>query len=83
MRLLHLVEEHDGVGLAAHGLGELAALLVADVAGRGSHEPAHRVAFLVLAHVDADDGLLSVEERRRQRLGQLGLAGAHRACRGP
>ena len=29
--LFDLVEEHHGVGLAAHGLGELAALLVADV----------------------------------------------------
>ena len=33
MRLLYLVEEHDGEGLAAHLLGELAALLVAHVAG--------------------------------------------------
>jgi len=32
--LLDLVEQHDGERLAAHGLGELAALLVAHVAGR-------------------------------------------------
>ena len=32
VRLLDLVEEHDGVGPAADGLGELAALVVADVA---------------------------------------------------
>ena len=36
VRLLDLVEEHDRVRLAAHGLGQLAALLVADVAGRGA-----------------------------------------------
>ena len=30
--LLDLVEEDDGVGPAAHGLGELAALVIADVA---------------------------------------------------
>ena len=34
VRLLDLVEQHDRVGLAPHRLGELAALLVADVAGR-------------------------------------------------
>ena len=32
--LLDLVEEHDREGLATHGLGELSALLVANVAGR-------------------------------------------------
>ena len=39
VRLLDLVEEHDAVGAAAHGLGELAALLVADVAGRRADQP--------------------------------------------
>ena len=34
VRLLDLVEENHAVGLAAHGLGELAALLVAHVPGR-------------------------------------------------
>ena len=37
--LLDLVEEHDGERLAAHLLGELAALLVADVAGRRAEQP--------------------------------------------
>jgi hypothetical protein len=32
--LLDLVEQHHGERLAAHLLGELAALFVADVAGR-------------------------------------------------
>ena len=40
--LLDLVEQHDGVGPAAHRLGELAALLVADVAGRRADEPRRR-----------------------------------------
>ena len=39
VRLLDLVEQHDGVRAAAHGLGELPALLVADVAGRRADEP--------------------------------------------
>ncbi len=36
VRLLHLVEQHDGERLATHLLGELAALVVADVAGGAS-----------------------------------------------
>jgi DNA-binding transcriptional LysR family regulator len=40
VRLLDLVEEDDRVGLPPHGLGELAALLIADVARRCAHEPA-------------------------------------------
>ena len=43
VRLLDLVEQHDGERLAAHLLGELAALLVADVAGRRAEQPRHRV----------------------------------------
>ena len=40
--LLDLVEEHDAVVLAADGLGQLAALVEADVAGRRADEPAAR-----------------------------------------
>src|SRR4051812_18838878 len=79
VRLLDLVEEHDAVGLAAHGLGELAALLVADVTGRGAHQAADRVALLVLAHVEADGVVLGVEQRPGERARELGLADAGRA----
>ena len=76
VRLLDLVEQHHRVGPAAHRLGELAALLVADVAGRRADEPGHGVLLHVLAHVDADHGLLVVEEELGQGPGQLGLADA-------
>src|SRR5215475_6405547 len=59
-------------------LGQLATLLVPDVAGRGAHQPGDRVLFAVLAHVDADHGPLVVEEELGERLGQLGLADARR-----
>ena len=78
VRLLDLVEEEDGVGLAPHRLGELPALFVADVAGRGADQPRHVVPLHVLAHVDADEVVLAVEERRGQGLGELGLADAGR-----
>jgi hypothetical protein len=79
VRLLHLVEQHDGVRPAAHRLGQLAAGLVADVAGRRADQPGDRVLLAVLAHVDAGDGPLVVEQELGQRLGQLGLADTGRA----
>ena len=77
--LLDLVEQDHRVVLAPNRLGQLAAFLESDVSGWGPHEPAHGVPLLVLAHVDADDVLLAVEEGFRERLGELGLAHAGRA----
>ena len=79
MRLLHLVEEHDGVGPAAHGLRELAALVVADVAGRRADEARDGELLHVLGHVYADHVALVVKEALSQRLRQLRLAHARRA----
>src|SRR5579885_1607778 len=72
--LLDLVEEHHRERLAAHGLGELAALVVADVARGGADEPADRVLLHVLGHVEADHRLRFAEEELGELLGQLGLA---------
>ena len=66
------------VGPAAHRLGELAALLVADVAGGRADQPGHGVLLHVLGHVDADHGVLVVEEELGQRAGELGLPDAGR-----
>ena len=63
-------------GLPPHRLGQLTALVVADVAGRRTDQTGHRVLLAVLAHVDADHRALVVEQEVRQRLGQLGLADA-------
>jgi hypothetical protein len=69
--LLDLVEEHHRVRLAPHRLGQLAALLIPDVAGRGADQPAHGVPLLVLAHVEADHVVLAVEQRLGERPGEL------------
>src|SRR6478736_5400330 len=74
MGLLDLVEENDREGLAAHLLGELATLLVTDVAGRRAEQPAHRVLLGVLGHVELDQRVLAAEEELGERLGELGLA---------
>ena len=54
VRLLDLVEQDHAVGLAAHRLGQVAALLVADVARRRADQPRDRVLLHELGHVDAD-----------------------------
>ena len=77
--LLDLVEQDHGVGAAADGLGELAALVVAHVARGRADEPRDRVLLHVLRHVDADHRVLRVEHELGQRAGQLGLAHAGRA----
>ena len=76
VRLLDLIEQDHRVRPAAHRLGEIAALLVADVARRRADQARHRVLLHELGHVDADHGLFGVEQELRQRLAQLGLADA-------
>ena len=66
-------------GPAADGLGELPALVVADVARRRADEPRDGVALLVLGHVDAHERVLVVEELLGERLRELRLADAGRA----
>ena len=77
--LLDLVEQDHGERPPADLLGELAAFLVTDVAGRGSEQPGHRVLLHVLAHVELDQRVLVAEQELGQRLGQLRLADAGRA----
>ena len=74
MGLLHLVEQHQAVRPAPHRLGELASLLVADVARWGADQSGHRVLLGVLAHVDADHRPFVVEQELRESLGKFGLA---------
>jgi hypothetical protein len=77
--LLDLVEQDHRVGPAANRLGELAAFLVADVAGGRADQPRDGMLLHVLGHVDADDRLLGVEHELGEGAGELGLADAGRA----
>ena len=79
VRLLDLVEQHHRVRPAADGLGELTALVVADVARGRADEARHVVLLLVLRHVDADHRVLVVEQEVGEAARQLGLADARRA----
>ena len=75
MRFLDLVEQHDAVGMRAHGVDEQPALLEADISRRGADQPRHSVLLHVLAHVEADE---LVAEQQRELLGELRLADAGR-----
>ena len=77
--LFDLVEEDDAEWLAAHLLGELAALLITDESRRGTEHPGCGVLLGVLAHVQGDEGILVTEEELGERLGELGLADTGRA----
>src|SRR5829696_7140011 len=79
MRLLDLVEQEHAVRLAANGLGELAALVVPDVARGRADQPGHGVLLHVLRHVDADHRLLVAEQELGERAAELGLPDARGA----
>ena len=72
--LFDLVEEHHGIRLAPHRFAKLAALFVTDITGRRADQPRDGVFLHIFAHVDADHGLLVIEQKFRQRARQLCLA---------
>ena len=67
--LLNFVEQDDAVWTAADGLGQLAALLVTNVAGRRPDQAGDGVFLHVFRHVDPDHGLLTIEQRGGQSPG--------------
>ena len=79
MGFLDFVEKDDGVGAAADGFGELAALFVTDVAGRRADEAADVVPLHELAHVEFDERLFAAEEKFGEDFGQLRFTDAGRA----
>ena len=79
MCLLDLVEEDDGVRLAAYGLGQLTAFIIAYIARRCTDEAGGGELLLILAHVDTCQHRLVVEEDLCQSLRQLRLTYPRRA----
>ena len=76
MGLLDFIEQHHGVGPAAHRFGELAAFVEAHIARRRTDQLADRMALHVFRHVEADHRLFAAEEVGGQGLGELGFANA-------
>ncbi len=75
VRLLDLVQQDHGIGLAPYRLGQHTALAIADVPRRCALERGHGMRFLILAHVDGDDVLFAPVQHLGQR--QRGFRLAH------
>ncbi len=74
--LLDFVEQNYGIRVTANLFGELAALLVADVAWGRADQARNAVFFHVFGHVDADHQLFVVEKKFGEGARQLGFADA-------
>ena len=68
MSLLHLVEQDHGVGTTAHGLGELAALVIAHVSRGRTDQTLDAELLHILGHVDTHERALVIEQALGQRL---------------
>ena len=79
VRLFDLVEQHHTVRLAAHGLCELAALVVADVSRRRADETRDGELLHVLGHIDAHEVVFIIKETVGEGLCKLRLANARGA----
>ena len=79
MRFFNLVEQNYRIGLAANLLGQLSALVVADIAGRRTDKLRGRVLLHVFGHIDAYHRVLVAEHHVGERLRELGLADAGRS----
>ena len=76
MRLLDFVEENDGIGFAADLFGELAGLVVADIAGRRTDNAGDGELLHKLGHIQPDQALRAVEHVGGEPLDQFGLSDA-------
>ena len=74
MRLLHLVKQHDRIGMRADPVAELTAVPMAHISRRRADHLGHRMLFHIFGHVYPDDGFLIAEQSLRKGLGQFGLS---------
>ena len=76
MRLFYLVKQHDAVWLAAYLLGELAGLVIADIAGRRADDARDGELLHELGHIEPDKRFGRIEHIRGEALDKLRLADA-------
>ena len=76
MRLLDLVEQEHAMRMLVDAVGEQAALVEADIAGRRADQPRDGVPLHVFRHVEADE---FDAKRQGKLLGHFGLADAGRS----
>jgi hypothetical protein len=75
MGLLDLVEQHHAVRMLVDAVGQEAALVETDIAGRRADQARHGVPLHIFGHVEAQQ---LDAERCRKLLGDFGLADAGR-----
>ena len=74
MCFLDFVEEHNRVRTATDLLGELPPLFVTHVSGRRPDQAGNRMFLLIFRHVNADHGMLVVEEKVSKGASDFGFA---------
>ena len=74
MSLFNFIKQHHAVGAAAHGFGQLAALIVPHIARRCADQPCHRVLLHIFAHIKPQQGFFAAKPALGQGTGQLGFA---------
>ena len=74
MGLFDLIQQDHRVRLAAHRFGQITALLITDITWRCADQTSNGVLLHELGHIDADHGLIGIEQKFGQRLAQLGFA---------
>src|SRR3546814_9150439 len=74
MRLFDLVEQHDAEGPLADRIGQFAANIIADIAGRRADQALVSMLRAKLGHVEPDIGAFITEQQLGNALGKLGLS---------
>ncbi len=78
MSLFDLVKKDDGIRTMTYHFGEVSSFFMTDVAWRRADELRHGVLLHKLGHIDADKGLVVIEEELGESLGKLGLSHSRR-----
>ena len=78
MSLFDLIEEHDRIGPPPDLLGQLPAVIIPDIAGRGPDQAGRTEFFHVFRHVHADKGVFTVEKEHGQGPCKFGFPDAGR-----
>src|SRR6185312_10498096 len=74
VRLFYLIQKDHTVGFAPDSLRQLPAFIISYVFRRRPDQPAYRMLFLVLAHIDPRHHAFVIEKIFRKGLRELGLA---------
>ena len=78
MSLFKLVKQYNAVRLSPYALGQLAAIVIANIARGRAYELAYAVCLHIFAHIQPYHGRFIAEKRRAKRVRKLSLADTRR-----